>query len=119
MAKFTDDYFSFPIKIYNSLSLRKARQEEESTEQPVEAEWVQGVMKLPVEEIFKISWHDGFSREREIKDVVEIGFDSTVVYSNTYGDFICTLNRKEFEDRLNKFMERWQKENQLEIKQSL
>lgn len=110
MNKFTDDFFSFPIKVYDGFSLKKAMEEEDktSTDSPVPIDWVTGWVKIPVKDLYKMIWHDGFSRERSVKEVAEGGFDLTIVISDVWGEFVCTWGRKKFEDRVNEFMEKRQ-----------
>lgn len=109
MGKFTEDFFSFPIKVYDGFSLKKALEEEDkdTAEAPVPIDWVMGWVKIPAKDLGRIMWHDGFSRERNVKDVAEDGFDLTIVVSDVYGEFVCTWGRKKFEGKLDEFMEKW------------
>lgn len=108
MGKFTDGFFAFPIKIYDGFSLRKALEEEEKedVDAPVAADWVSGICRLPAKEVKKLSWYDGFSRERTVEQAATEGFDQTTVISG-YGEFVSTWNRKKFEEKLNEFMEKF------------
>jgi hypothetical protein len=110
MSKFTDDFFGFPIKIYDGFSLKKALEEEdkEGVDGPVPIDWIVGQVKLPAKDLHKLMWHDGFSRDRIVSDVAENGFDVTIVVSDIHGEFMCTWPRKKFEDKLNEFMEKWE-----------
>jgi hypothetical protein len=110
MGKFTDDFFSFPIKVYDGFSLKKAMEEEEkeTADGPVPIDWVMGWVKIPAKDLYKLMWHDGFSRERNVKDVADEGFDLTIVMSDIYGEFVCTWGRKKFETKLDEFMEKWE-----------
>lgn len=110
MGKFTDDFFVFPIKIYDGFSLKKAMEQEgkEDTDTPVPIDWIVGHVRIPARDLHKIVWHDGFSRERTVGDVAEKGFDLTIVSSDIYGEFICTWSRKKFEAKLDEFMEQWE-----------
>jgi len=110
MGKFTDDFFSFPIKVYDGFSLKKAmeREERDNTDEPVPIDWVVGWVKIPGRDLGKLMWHDGFSRERRVEDVAKEGFDTTIVVSDIYGDFVCTWPRKKFEQKLDEFMEKRQ-----------
>lgn len=109
MNKFTDDFFTFPIKVYDGFSLKKAMEEEDrtNTETPVPIDWVTGMVKIPAKDLHRIMWHDGFSRERTVKEAAEEGFDLTIVISDIWGEFVCTWSRKKFEERLNEFVEKW------------
>lgn len=109
MGKFTDDFFMFPIKIYDGFSLRKALKEEEDefNSAPVPIDWVTGFARIPGRDLDKLMWHDGFSRDRSVESVAQEGFDTTVVISDIYGEFISTWPRKKFEAKLDEFMEKW------------
>lgn len=115
MSKFTDDFFAFPIKIYDGFSLKKALEEEdkEGVDGPVPIDWIVGYVRLPAKDLHKMMWHDGFSRDRTVSDVAENGFDVTTVVHDNYGEFMCTWPRKKFEDKLNEFMEKWSAEQEL------
>lgn len=110
MSKFTDDFFGFPIKIYDGFSLKKALEQEdkEGVDVPIPIDWIVGHVKLPAKDLHKLMWHDGFSRDRTVSDVAENGFDVTTVVLEPYGEFMCTWPRKKFEEKLNEFMEKWQ-----------
>lgn len=109
MSKFTDDFFTFPIKIYDGFSLKKAMEAEDkdTTDEPVPIDWVVGWVKLPAKDLHKMMWHEGFSRERKVEEVAEKGFDLTIVISEVWGEFVSTWNKKKFEEKLNEFMEKW------------
>lgn len=109
MSKFTDDFFGFPIKLYDGFSLKKAMEEEEKVgvDAPVPIDWIVGMVKLPAKDLVRLMWHDGFTRDRTVKDVAENGFDTTTVICEPHGEFICTWPRKKFEEKLNDFMEKW------------
>lgn len=110
MGKFTDDFFSFPIKVYDGFSLKKALEEEDKgdTEAALPIDWVMGWVKIPAKDLHKLMWHDGFSRERNVKDVADEGFDLTIVVSEYHGEFVSTWPRKKFEQKLDEFMEKWE-----------
>ena len=110
MSKFTDDFFAFPIKVYDGFSLKKAMDEEDKvgTEAPVPIDWVAGWVRIPVKDLPKMMWHEGFSRERSVKDVAEEGFDLTIVITDSYGEFVSTWPRKKFEAKLDDFMAKYQ-----------
>ena len=110
MGKFTDRSFGFPIKIYDGFSLKRAMEIEDNTSEQQEADWVSGTFKLPCSELEDLSWHDGFSRGRSVEDVVAEGFDLTIVFSPIHGELTCTWPRKEFEARLNAFVDKLEKD---------
>ena len=108
MHKFTDDFFGFPIKVYDGFSAKKAMeaQDKDTTDEPVPIDLIAGWAKIPAKDLPKMMWHDGFSRERKVEEVAKNGFDLTMVFSDIYGDFVCTWTRKKFEEKLNEFMEK-------------
>ena len=101
MSKFTDDFFGFPIKLYDGFSLKKAMEQEdkEGVDAPVPIDWVVGMVKLPAKDLLRLMWHDGFTRDRTVSDVAENGFDVTTVICEPHGEFMCTWPRKKFEDK--------------------
>lgn len=111
MTKFTDEFFGFPIKIYDGFSLKKALEEEdkEGVDGPIPIDWIVGYVKLPAKDLHKLMWHDGFSRDRIVSDVAENGFDVTTVVCEPHGEFMCTWPRKKFETKLDEFMEKWER----------
>lgn len=104
---FTDQFFSFPIKVYDGVSARMAEKLEESLGTPQEADWHRGVARLPIQEFEegRIYWFDAFSQGRNVD---EDGFDTTHIYSEKFGNFTCTWDRKKFEEKLNEFVEKWE-----------
>jgi len=110
MGKFTEEFFSFPMKIYDGFSVKKAMEQEDkdTTEEPVPIDWITGWVRIPARDLHKLMWHDGFSRERKVEEVAEGGFDLTIVVSDMYGEFVCTWPRKKFEAKLDEFMEKRQ-----------
>ena len=117
MGKFTDDFFMFPIKVYDGFSLKKALEAEdkETTEGPLAIDWVMGYARIPAKDLSRMMWHDGFSRERSVEDVANNGFDLTIVVSDMHGEFVSTWPRKRFEEKINEFMEKWE-DNQTQNK---
>lgn len=106
---FIDEFFVFPIKIYDGYSLKRAMREEEDNESsgPVPIDWIVGHVRMPGKDLHRIIWHDGFSRERKVEEVAEKGFDLTIVTSDVHGEFVCTWPRKKFEAKLDEFMEKF------------
>lgn len=104
--KFTDKFFSFPIKIYDSQSLRRAEEMEEANIH-MDPDWISGWTKVSYKDLLEgFTWQDGYSNGRTIEEVKEEGFDLTIVYIERYGEYTCTWNRKKFEEKLNDFMEK-------------
>jgi len=107
MSKISENFFSFPIKIYDGFSLKRAMKEEDESEDidgPIAVDWVSGHVKIPASEVLKLLWHDGFSRERTVKQAAEEGFDLTMVFAPNYGEFVCLWARDKFEERVEKFL---------------
>lgn len=121
--KFTDRFLSFPIRVYDRFSMKKASEEEEAANIPIEGDWVQGVTRVDHRDIY--SWLDYFDTEQGIKGVEADGFMFTMVMMSDDTNFICTLKRKDFEERLNKYAakyEEWEeqeKKKQLELEFSM
>lgn len=101
MSNYTDLFFEMPIKIYDGFSLRKAQKEEEETDlqEPIEANWVSGKVKFPHTEI--VSWYEAFAKGKLPEDVINEGFDYTVVETKTLGDYVCIWRKEKFEAKLN------------------
>lgn len=95
--KHTDKFFLFPIKVYN----------DEITEETTEenAEWVAGYARLPLEELYTMTWFDTYTSDRPVKEVSEKGCDLTRLVSERYGAYICLWPRKKFENKLNEYMD--------------
>lgn len=117
MGKFTEEFFGFPIKIYDGFSLKKALEEEDKpgTDAPVSIDWIVGHVKIPAKDLHRIMWHDGFSRERSVGEVAEKGFDLTIVVSDVHGEFVCTWPRKKFEEKIDAFVEKYEDEQKKRI----
>lgn len=109
MIKFTDDFFRFPIKVYHSFSLKKAMEEEdkEDSVKPIPIDWIIGYAKIPVKDMIRTMWYDGFSRERTVEDVAKDGFDLTIVINEIWGEYTCSWPRKKFEEKLDEFMRQY------------
>lgn len=108
--KFSERFFKFPIRIYDSLSVRraiKANQEQALTGEDVliTPAWVKGYGKIPYPALGQIFYSDSFKAGRELKDVREQGFDMTSIYHPDLGDFECTWNMQKFEEELDKFVD--------------
>lgn len=110
MGKFTDRFFVFPIKIYDNASLKRALDQEATTGEVAEADWIEGKFRFPAIDLDGITYHESFSRDRQIDAVLREGFDLTSVYSPIHGEMVCTWPMKKFEEKLNDFMDRYEKE---------
>jgi hypothetical protein len=112
--KFTDRFFEFPIKIYDGFSLKKAMEQEEALDAPVDADWVRGYIKIPAAAITDIYWYDVFSKGRTVEEIADKGFDATAIVHPDLGEFECTWRREKFENELNSFVERLEKAGAIE-----
>lgn len=115
--KYTEERFEFPMKIYDGFSLRKAMKKEEDTDVAMDGDWVEGRIKLPVEEI--MGWFDTFSKGRSIDDVFKEGFDAIVVITYSMGEFECTWNKEKFEKELNTFYEKYRDNRRQDIEEEV
>lgn len=98
--KYTDRFFSFPIRIYDGKTIQ-------DIEEGGEGDWIVGVVRMPFEDMRYSCWYDGFSRDKGVEEVSEKGFDATIVSNKMHGQFNCIWNRKRFEEKLNEGMEKY------------
>jgi len=103
--KYSERFFKFPIRIYDRFSIMKSEEIEKSTDTPHEGEWLQGFTRIPYNQI--TSWHDFYDSVQGVDGAREDGFEATLVYTQTEGTFICTLDRETFEQSLNEFVEKY------------
>jgi hypothetical protein len=98
---YTDDFFSFPIRVY-----KKEKAIDEAELNYSDVEWALGMARLPrvLLKEQRIYWYEGFSRDRTMEDVVDNGFDLTIVCTEEFGEFTCGWKREKFEQKLNEFM---------------
>ena len=104
--KYTDGLFSFPVRVYDGFSIRRAQKREEDLKMPVDGEWVEGRARIPYSEIKGMI--DYFSIGRSPEDVVREGFDCCIVMTNSFGDFICNMPQSKLEKELNIFADRYE-----------
>lgn len=113
--KYSDQFFKFPIKVYETTSVRRALKEEEATDIPHDGDWVIGYVRMPYWALDEMCWYDVFTKGKEVAEVADKGFDATFVMHLKYGEFECTWSREKFEKELDKFTEwydkEWEKEN--------
>lgn len=109
MGMIDDCYFRFPVKVYDQIELRRQEQQEElggkygEVEEPM---FVSGWARLPHSELLHLHWHEGFTPGKDKEDIEDEGFDLTIVYSDKHGQMISTWNMKEFEKKLEEFLDR-------------
>lgn len=114
---YTEEFFSFPMRIYDGVSLRKALKQEEDMMIPMDGEWVQGTVRLPIEEVK--GWFDVFSKGRKADEVEEEGFDSVVVLTYSMGEYECMWTREKFEAEMDKFYERHLEDIKVKLEKEL
>lgn len=101
--KHTDKFFLFPIKVYN---------ESFKDDEPEDTDWVLGYARLPLGELYDITWFDCYTKGKEVADVSKKGPDLTQIYSERFGRYICLWDRKKFESKLNDYIEKLEKQIQ-------
>jgi hypothetical protein len=107
--KYTDGLISIPVRIYDGFSIRRAIKKEEDVDIPVDGDWVAGVAKIPFQSIVGIV--DYFSVGRSPEDVASEGFDCCLVLTEGgFGDYVATIPLKEFEEKLNRFAEKYDRQ---------
>lgn len=104
MSKFTDEFFEFPVKVYDSFSLRKVEEEEDSMNLRLDMDWVSGKAKVHVHDLLKGFYYQESFSGKTVEEVKEEGFDYTSVFVTEYGEFICTWPIRKFEAKINDFM---------------
>jgi len=106
----SQEFFCFPVIMYDSLSFKSAIKEETkmeedyniALEQHVPIDYVVGEYCTRIEEIE--GWSDIYTREMTIEDVKEQGFNATEIYVKNDAPLVCPLKRKEFEKLYDKFI---------------
>jgi len=104
---FTDVFFEFPIRIYDSYSMYNAEKQEDELEKEgkdlvaVPVDYIVGVKALRLSQIKH--YMDVYSRDSVIAEVIENGFPCTLVIDTDDNPYECNWPRKEFKARLNKF----------------
>lgn len=105
--KFTEQFFKFPIILYDAFALdRAARKEEEDDEilSALPVAYAIGAARVPLNEIQ--GWYEHWVRGRTIDDILRDGFDCTRVLTKTLGEYNCSWNIKKFEQKMDEFEER-------------
>lgn len=98
--KHTDKFFLFPVKVYN----------DEIAEDEVDPDWVLGYARIPIDQLYTITWFDTFTKGKAVSEVADKGCDLTKVISDKYGAYICLWPRKKFETKLNDYMDKIEKD---------
>lgn len=108
---YTKKYFKIPIRVYDEFSVQKSlmleakrfQEDVESLDSPEYPDWVEGSIRVPVDEI--IFWQDFYPEGTPPEEVAKKGFDMTLIGTKTIGRLECTWKMRRFEDELNKFVE--------------
>lgn len=101
--KYTEQFFKFPVRIYDRYSVQNSEKREEMENAPVEGDWTIGQKAIPYTEI--TDYGDYFDSEEGISSVEEHGFTSTIIFTKDAGVFISPLIIEDFEERLNKHVD--------------
>lgn len=118
MSKFTDDYFKFPIIMYDGASVESALAKEQrdlETNQEIldnyKPEFAVGYARLPAKEFddSNVIWMETYKKGDSLDDVASSGFQETLVISKNWGDFQCAWDMKKFEEMLNSYMAKREK----------
>lgn len=108
--KYTDGLFKFPVKTYDGRSLREFMRKEEKqelAEDETDPDWCVGWIKIPANEI--VGLREFFTQGRTMQDVAENGHDLTIVLTRTLGDYVSTWKIEKIEDKLNEFVDSYEK----------
>lgn len=105
-VKFTDGFFTFPVRIYDTSQMEKNAKREDLTNEVFPTDWIRGYADIPLNEIKGV--FDFYSRGRTVEEVDEQGFDGAMVSTNSMGEFITTWNREKFKAELNSFANKYQ-----------
>jgi len=109
--KFSDRKFKIAIKIYDGKSVHsilRRREREESDEELETPAWVKGYMCITYDQLRDVYHYDSYSPHREVSEVSTNGFDLTGLFHPVLGEFECLWTRKEFEERADKFVEKYE-----------
>lgn len=109
--KFSERYFSFPVRIYDRFTMNKAEKQEEEEGTPVEGDWVAGRARFPYEDIS--SWSDFYDSKQGVDGVLKDGYEYTLIFTYTGKAVICIWPMKKFEEKLDEYVEKleaWQKQ---------
>jgi hypothetical protein len=111
MGYISENFFKMEIKMFDLYSLMNAEMEEEKVSnregvlKPIESDYIVGFKLVKPEDI--ISWGDTYSKSETMEDIVQTGFTSTAVVVKENLEiaiYECVWKRKEFEERLDKFI---------------
>ena len=110
--KFSERFFKFPIKVYDSASVKRVMKMERELDDPGEAgnpAWARGYACFPYWDLNDLYYYDGYTAGTDTRIVNEKGFELTMVYHKDFGDFECLWKRDRFEKELDLFTEKYEK----------
>lgn len=95
MSKFTDDFMLIPVRVFHT----------ELEDYDESGDFAIGWARIPYEHLYTATWWEAYPEGTIGLAIKDGGFDLTMIrtYENTY---ICTWGLKEFEKKLNDFMEK-------------
>ena len=106
MSYVKENFFKFPIKMYDLYSMINAENQEDKNAkdgniEPIQVEFVDGLKSCRPENI--LSWTESYHKGQSMEEVMEDGFPITVVnVSEGLGiaQYECLWNLEEFEKQL-------------------
>jgi hypothetical protein len=120
---YTEKFFEFPIRVYDSFERRRSMEKEERAFEndpdlavPEDCPWVNGTAAVLPEHI--IGYMDSFSKGKHFEEVEIEGCDLLIVETKLQGDFLCTWTREQFKKKLNIFMTKYDELLREELKSS-
>lgn len=110
MSYVKDNFFKFPVKMYDLYSMMNAENQEDKNAQdghiePIQVEFVDGLKVCRPENI--LSWSQSYHKGQSIEEVTNEGFPITVVNileSLGISQYECIWSLDEFERQLDKRM---------------
>jgi len=123
--KFTDRYFKFPVRAYDTELTKAIIKEEKMIEKMIESSkddalddfqltknlpWVSLTHSVLPKDI--LGWSESFSREYSVDDIIKMGKGNiTMVELKDYGTIGCQWPIDEFEKNLDKWWSEWNEKN--------
>lgn len=104
--KFTETLFTFPIIVYNTKDIMKDLTQEESTGVSVDSSYAIAKTRIPVEEILDGMYHEGFAKDDSIDHIMTNGFPCTMLYTKSFGNFLCSWGLDKFEKKFNEHLDK-------------
>lgn len=105
--KYTERFFSFPVRIYDRYTAELAESLEKTKNTPMEGDWAAGWAKVPFDEIS--SWSDYYDSVQGVQGVKDKGFEFTLIFTWNMGAYICIWEKEKFEKKLDEYVEKYEK----------